>query len=125
MSWHWNLLCVDSATDEDPRGEGVRVPHLTCAEFIAAPYDPRDLGNQREHAPSDVCVVRKAFWTFDRFVDVRDDAVMPAPHLVPKEPNPTGRPTAHGASGDDAASFAVLLHGSLFNHEAALGRMDD
>jgi hypothetical protein len=27
---------------------------------------------------------------------------MPAPHLVPKEPNPTGRPTAHGAFGDDA-----------------------
>ena len=125
MGWHLNPLCVDSAPDEDPRGERVRVPHLTRAEFIAAPHDSRGVWNQSEHKPRDICVLGNALWALDRFVDVRDDAVTPAPHLVAEEPNSASGTASDGAFGDDAARFAVLLDGSLFDYESALGYMDD
>jgi hypothetical protein len=125
MSWHLNPLYLDSAPDEDPRGERVRVPHLTCAEFIAAPHNPRDVWNQSEDTPGDVCVFGNALWALDRFLDVRDDAVTPAPYLVPEEPKTASRAASHRAFGDHSACGAVLLCRSLLDHEAAFGHVND
>jgi hypothetical protein len=121
MSWHLDRLGVDTAANQNPRSERIGVPHLARPDFIAAPHDPRDVWNQSEHAPSDVCVFGNALWALDRFLDVRDNAVPPASHLIAEESKSANCTAAHRALGNDAACFAILPDRSLLDHEAAFG----
>jgi hypothetical protein len=125
MSGHLNPLCVNSTPDEDPRNERVGVPHFARTEFVASPNHRRNVWNQSEHSPSDVCVLGNALWAFNCFVDVRNYATTPAAHLVAEEPKSASGSAADGALGDDTAPFAALPDRSLLDHETAFGQVDN
>jgi hypothetical protein len=66
-------------------------------------------------------VVCQALWALDRFADIWDNAVAPAPDLVTEDPE-ASRPAASDRTfGNNAALQAVLVaHWRLLDHEAAI-----
>ena len=74
--------------DEQPRDDRVRVPHVTCAQLVAAPDGPGHARDQLEDAAGDVGVGGEPSRAADRPLEVGDRAPAPAAELVAEEPEP-------------------------------------
>jgi len=96
---------VYSAADKQPGYDRIRVPHLACVEFVAAPGGGRDPGDESEHALRDIRPAGQPAGAVNRFVDIGDHTSGPAPdlvaegaqppaHLAPTGPRPDEPPTA-------------------------------
>ena len=108
---------VQADTRQQPGSQRVRVPHLASVQPIAAPDRSGHTGNQVENPPCDACVVCDSHRAPDGVGDVGDDALAPAPDLIPEEPEPSSPFRSHCALGD----HPTLLSPSVAN----LGHLDD
>src|SRR5271166_6660963 len=100
-----------AAAGYQPGGQGVGVPHLARVEFIAAPGDRREGGNQVQQPPSPAVVGIEMLRAGDGLGDVRDHAVLPAPDLVAEESRVAQPRQAHGAFADHAAIWCAVAPG--------------
>jgi hypothetical protein len=111
----------EAAAFDQPGDKRVGVPHLARSEFVATPNRRRDVGDQVEHSLRQIWIIRESLWTFDSFVDIRDDSATPAAHLVTEDPK-TSRPAATDRALPDDATLGPLAipDRSLLDDEAAL-----
>ncbi len=108
-STEWKLNCFDieAAAHDEPRDQGVGVPHLASAQLVTAPYGHRHQRHQIEEPPRAVWIIAEAARAIDRFGDVGDEAVAPAAHLVSEKPEPTCGACSNGTLDDYATLGAV------------------
>jgi len=115
---------VKAGTSNQPGDLGVRVPHVTNAEVIAAPDEERLLGSEPEHALDDRGVGAQPLRTVDCLVEVRNDPALPATKLV-AESVPLGEPVStNGTDPHDSALLSVGTCGRLLDRVIA-GRGTD
>jgi hypothetical protein len=123
-AWKPDRLDVESAAGDEPGDRGVRVPHLACAQFVAAPDGRWYLRHELEQATRAVGIVAEPLWAFDRLVDVGDQALAPASDLVPEEWQASKGSDADRAFADDAMLLVLSPHRRLLDHEPHLGSVD-
>ena len=106
----WTRRSEPNATaDDEPRDERVRVPHLACSQFIAAPDRCRHFWHELQEPLGKERVDRQPSWALDRLVDIRDHPVTPAPDLVAEDAQRPSPAAADRAFGDDAAQNPVFV----------------
>lgn len=78
---------VDTVTapGEEPRREGVGVPHVARPLLVAAPRAGGEVRGELEHAPGVLRVITQSPSAADRLGEIGDHAVTPAVHLVAEE----------------------------------------
>ena len=98
--WSVDRFGSQAAAGDQPGGQRIGVPHFAGTEFVASPDRRRDLRNQVEYSPREVCVVGESVETVDGFSHVGDDAAWPAAPFVAEDPEPPGpaAPTAPSAT---------------------------
>jgi hypothetical protein len=116
-------LDIQPGAGDQPGHDRVRVPHLACVEFVAAPNGRRHLRHKFEQPPCAFGIVAQALRALDRLGNIRNDAVAPAAHLVAEEAEAAGYAYADRASGDDAALAAFAPCRRLLDHESSLGHV--
>lgn len=87
---------------DNPRDNGVRVPHFPGSELIATPCRSRHPRDGRQHATRAPFVVAQAHRAVHCLSHVRDAAAMPNPDLVAKHAQATCPGVAYGAFRDDS-----------------------
>jgi hypothetical protein len=119
--WQMHRLDLEATADDEPGGQRVGVPHLSCSALVAAPDETRNGGHEVEDVLSERWVVCQVLWAFDCLADIWDNAVAPAAYLVAEDPE-TSRPAASDRTfGNNAALPAVLVADwCLLDHEAAI-----
>ena len=111
---------LDTAAGDQPSDDGVRVPHLARSRLRRAPTSRVGTSAPVAAAGCDEGPAESPR-AFDRLVDVRYGAVVPAAHLVSEDPPPTGPAAGNRALRDDAPLRAAPVpHGCLLDDEAAL-----
>lgn len=122
--WRPNHLGSEAAPRDQPRDDRVRVPHLSCAHFVATPDKRRQGGHKVEQSLRLTLVVAQPLWTLYRLGDVGDDAVTPAAHLVAKDPE-TSRPAApNRALSHDTTPRSVAKDRRLLDDESPVRHAD-
>lgn len=117
--------CLDrvdckSGACEQPGDHGVRVPHLTSPLLVAAPDQCRHLRGEVEEALGLILVVGQVLRALFGFVDVGDNAVLPASHFV-AEGSQSGEAAAEDRSfNDDTARCTIGVRAGpcVFDYEA-------
>ena len=112
-------LDLDSCAREQPRHDGVRVPHLAGPELVASPYGRRNRRREVEQTPREFGIAGQAGRAFHRLREVRYHALAPAPDLVAKDAQAASPACADRPFSNDPALVAALIsHGSHLDHEA-------
>jgi len=88
---------VETRSGERPGHHRVRVPHLTRAQLVSTPDEWRHGPQGAEQLGDVLGPVTDAHRARDGFREVRNDTVRPAPHLVPKRPEPAQHSCADGS----------------------------
>jgi hypothetical protein len=110
-----------TASGEQPRDHGVRIPHFARPELIAAPDWCWHGSNEVEEATRLAWVIAQALRTCDSLVGVRNDAVPPAAQLVPKNTEARSAAAADWAFANDAARCTIgITDRCHLDHEASL-----
>ena len=100
---HAHGLDIEAAAGEEPRDQGIGVPHLSRSALVATPDERRHGGYEIEEALRRERVSCQSPWAFDRFTDIRDHAVAPATDLVTKDPEASGPAASDRALDYDAS----------------------
>ena len=114
---------IDSAALQDPRHDGVGVPHLARVELVAAPYRGRYRWQQIEDSSGNVDVASHADGTPDCLIDIGNLPVPPAPDLVTEDSKTLQAPQSDWTLRHDTSPFAVQIRNwCLFDREVPSGR---
>lgn len=126
-AWRWlDRFDIQTAAGDQPRDQGVRVPHLARPEFIAPPHRGGYRPHQLEDALRDLRIVRQSVRTCNGLSDIRDDAVAPAAQLIPKDLKEAGPAASNGSLCDDPADGVVAgSYGGRLDHVPGFTRPHD
>jgi hypothetical protein len=116
-AWQPYRLGVEASASDQPRGDGIGVPHLARPQFIAPPHEGRNVGNKVEQLPRALRVVAEALRARDGLGDIRDVAVPPAPDLVAEESQTTSEARDNWALGDDTTVGGAAPRRCLLDYE--------
>jgi hypothetical protein len=108
---------VEAALHKQPRDQRVRVPHVACAEFVAAPHGRRHARHDLQQPPRAVEVITEPLRTVDRFRHVGDHAAAPEPDLIAEESKSPQSSCSHRTFSNDTALGTVAPRGCLLNNE--------
>ena len=110
---------VEPTSSEQPRNEGVRVPHVAGAQLVATPGRGRERWGQSQYLPGDGRIGRHSPGCSYGVRGVGDDSAGPAAHLVAEEAETTEPGQSHRTLTDDAAvDWATTPGGCELKHES-------
>jgi hypothetical protein len=109
-SGRWlNRVALESALDQDPGNDRIRVPHLSSAKLVATPDKARHRGNDLQDALGGLSIVCQSARPVNGLGDVGDVATVPDPHLVAEDAKATGPASSNRSLGHDTAITSVEI----------------
>src|SRR5439155_14430156 len=113
---------LEAATGDQPRDDGIRVPHVACMQVVAPPDRSREIRRECKQPARPLRVIGQAARALYSLRDIRDEAIAPEPQLITEDPQPAGPATPNGAFGYDAALAAAVRPSDRcrLDHEAPL-----
>jgi hypothetical protein len=114
-------LHLHPGAGDDPAHHRVGVPHLTRAQLVAAPSRRWHRRNEVKYALGTSRILAQKARTIHSLAEVRDDAVTPASHLIPKDSQPSGPAISDRTTGHNPAKGGIAAPDRrLLDDEAAL-----
>ena len=111
-------LDVKATAGDQPGGQRVGVPHLSCLALVASPDECRHGGHEVKDVLREQRVACQVLWALDCLADIRDHSVAPAAHLVTEDPEAPCQTASDRAFGNNAPlSSVVVTDRCLLDHE--------
>jgi hypothetical protein len=109
VSGESHRIHVHPASNDEPRDDRVRIPHLASLKLVTSPDRCRHRSYSVENSLGRAYILCEVLRALDRLADVGKDPVAPASDLVPEELEPACGARSDGSLSDHASVGGKVL----------------